>query len=122
MRRTNYKCIVGSGEILLTQNGEGNNQLTTIEFQGDQFSMIELKKKDSVVQLSFRGEWEINELGQALNEHGANWEGLEPKYEATEADYEMAEMFAEHGDLRWEKPNLLQKIKAYFVKKWAKIF
>jgi hypothetical protein len=91
-----YKGEMSYSEIQIETEGDGNNTKNTITMKDGQFGFAEVQKTEDGVQLVIYGEWEINELVDALNKHGYKGFGELPEFVP---DYESAEMFAEYGDL-----------------------
>jgi hypothetical protein len=65
-----YKGEMSDSEIQIETVGEGNNTKNTITMTGGQFSFGEVMKTNEGLQLVVYGEWEMNELVDALREHG----------------------------------------------------
>lgn len=90
-----YNLSACAGSVQIETSGDGNNTKNIITLTEGQFPFAEVQKVDEGIQFVIYGEWEMNEMVDALVEHGYGWN----------VNYHPQEEY---------KPTLLQKVRGFF--------
>jgi len=65
-----YDLDLCAGKMQIEESGEGNGKKHVITIEGGQFGFSEVIKTEEGFQLVIYGEWEMEDMVYALNQHG----------------------------------------------------